>query len=76
MLTYRLPPLAHPLKRDRDIAGRPEDTEKYIMELHQECDFLLKYYSIRKEAREGEVESLNNAKAVLSGADYSFLQAS
>jgi len=43
--------------------------ERYIMELHQECDFLLKYYSVRKDARAGEVEALKNAKAVLSGAD-------
>merc|ERR1719182_929753 len=46
--------------------------ERYIMELHQECDFLLKYYSVRKDARAGEVDALKNAKAVLSGAD-SFL---
>jgi len=43
--------------------------EKYIMELHQECDFLIKYYSIRKEARAGEIESLKNAKDVLAGAN-------
>jgi predicted nucleic acid-binding Zn-ribbon protein len=48
-------------------------TEKHIMALHGECDWLLKYYEVRKEARAGEVESLENAKAVLSGADYSLL---
>jgi len=51
-------------------------TEKYISSLHGECDWLLKYFDARKEARAGEVESLRNAKAVLSGADYSLLQAS
>merc|ERR1719231_1590900 len=45
--------------------------ERYIMELHQECDFLLKYYSVRQDARAGEVDALKNAKAVLSGADDS-----
>merc|ERR1719163_2057275 len=45
--------------------------EKYIMELHKECDWLLKYYSLRKEARAGEIEALSNAKDVLRGADYS-----
>merc|ERR1719408_271008 len=51
-------------------------TEKHIASLHGECDWLLKYYEVRKEARAGEVESLENAKAVLSGADYSLLQTS
>jgi peptidoglycan hydrolase CwlO-like protein len=51
-------------------------TEKHIGSLHAECDWLLKYYEVRKEARAGEVESLENAKAVLSGADYSLLETS
>jgi DNA repair exonuclease SbcCD ATPase subunit len=51
-------------------------TEKHIASLHGECDWLLKYYEVRKEARAGEVESLENAKAVLSGADYSLMQTS
>jgi len=43
---------------------------KYIASLHSECDWLVKYYEVRKQARSGEVESLTNAKAVLSGAGY------
>merc|ERR1719152_421690 len=46
--------------------------EKLISELHAECDWLLKYYDARAEARTGEIESLGKAKDVLSGADYSF----
>jgi len=49
-------------------------TEKYISSLHAECDWLLQYFDARKEARAGEVDSLNKAKAVLSGADFSLLQ--
>merc|ERR1712228_187965 len=49
-------------------------TEKYIASLHAECDWLLQYFDARKAARAGEVESLKQAKAVLSGADYSLLQ--
>ena len=49
-------------------------TLKYIESLHAECDFLVKYFDVRKEARTGEIDSLVKAKAVLSGADYSFLQ--
>merc|ERR1719479_157275 len=46
-------------------------TLKYIQSLHGECDWLLQYFDARKEARANEVDSLKNAKAVLSGADYS-----
>merc|ERR1719221_2376954 len=49
-------------------------TLAYIHSLHTECDWLIKYYSIRKEARAQESDALANAKAVLSGADYSLLQ--
>jgi len=50
-------------------------TAKYISSLHGECDWLLQYFDARKEARTGEIDSLKKAKAVLSGADYSLLQA-
>mmetsp|Transcript_52932 Transcript_52932/g.97699 ORF Transcript_52932/g.97699 Transcript_52932/m.97699 type:complete len:706 (-) Transcript_52932:27-2144(-) len=49
-------------------------TEKYISSMHAECDWLLKYFDVRGEARAGEIESLKKAKDVLSGADYSLLQ--
>merc|ERR1712151_559456 len=49
-------------------------TEKYIASLHAECDWLLQYFDVRKEARTGEIDSLKKAKAVLSGADYSLVQ--
>merc|ERR1719510_1105155 len=50
-------------------------TAEYLKDLHLECDWLLANYEVRKSARAGEVESLKNAKAVLSGADYSLMQA-
>jgi len=49
-------------------------TLQYIQSLHTECDFLVKYYDVRKEARTSEMDALGKAKDVLSGADYSFLQ--
>ena len=49
-------------------------TAEYIAGLHAECDWLLEHHDARKSARAGEVESLNNAKAVLAGADYSLVQ--
>lgn len=46
-------------------------TDKMLGELHGECDWLLKYYEARKEARTGEIEAMGKAKDVLNGADYS-----
>jgi uncharacterized small protein (DUF1192 family) len=45
---------------------------EYIKDLHVECDWLLKYFTVRKEARDSEIDALGKAKAVLSGADFSF----
>jgi len=47
---------------------------EYTSSLHKECDWLLKNFDVRKEARASEVDALGKAKAVLSGADFSFLQ--
>merc|ERR1719311_1842942 len=52
------------------------ETAKYLGSLHEECDWLLKYFDARKAAREGEIDALGKAKAVLSGADYSLVQMS
>merc|ERR1719436_152643 len=47
-----------------------------LKNLHLECDWLVSNFEVRKEARAGEVDALKKAKAVLSGADYSFIQMS
>merc|ERR550537_2017373 len=49
-------------------------TLEYVQSLHAECDWLLQYFEVRKEARTGEIDSLNNAKSVLSGADFSLVE--
>merc|ERR1719160_2444223 len=49
-------------------------TLEHIQSLHGECDWLLQYFEVRKEARSGEIDSIKNAKAVLAGADYSLLE--
>lgn len=51
-------------------------TNQYIHNLHLECDWLIKYFDMRKEARANEIDALGKAKAVLSGADYSLIQTS
>lgn len=42
---------------------------KYLMSIHADCDWLLKYADQRKAARTSEITALQNAKAVLAGAD-------
>merc|ERR1719225_307404 len=54
----------------RELMG----TMKYISSLKAECDWLLQYFDVRKQARADEIDSLQKAKAVLSGADFSLLQ--
>jgi len=51
-------------------------TNDYIANLHLECDFLLKYYDMRKEARANEIDAMEKATAVLNGADFSLIQTS
>ena len=47
------------------------ETAKVTSALHHSCDWLLQDFGTRKRARAGEIEGLNNAKAVLAGANYS-----
>jgi len=51
-------------------------TKQYIQSLHNECDWLIQYFDVRKEARTSEIDALGKAKAVLSGADFSLVQTS
>merc|ERR1719161_986696 len=58
-------------------AGKTDElmaTSEYLSQLHADCDWLLQNYELRKTARAEEVDALKNAKAVLSGADFSFVQ--
>jgi len=44
-------------------------------DLHNSCDFVVKNFEVRQAARDQEVEALNQAKAILSGAKFeAFLQ--
>jgi len=45
-------------------------TLSYIQSLHADCDFLTKYYDMRKEMRGKEIDGLVNAKAALHGASF------
>jgi len=37
---------------------------------HTECDWLLKYFDVRQQARAEEMSAIEDAKAILSGADF------
>jgi len=48
--------------------------EQFISSLHAECDWLIRYFDVRKQARTDEIDSLGKARDVLHGADFSLLQ--
>merc|ERR1719265_643802 len=49
-------------------------TKQYEGQLHSECDWLMQNFDLRKSMRGEEMDNLKQAKAVLSGADFSLLQ--
>jgi len=66
-------------KRDEGKDARSNElgaNKDYVTSLHAECDWLLRYFDIRAEARSSEIDALEKAKAVLNGADFSFLESS
>merc|ERR1719428_269368 len=46
------------------------DLEKYATGVHASCDFVLDNFDIRQKARAEEIDALEDAKAILSGADF------
>jgi len=48
-----------------------QNVHKTLSELHGSCDFILKNWEVRANARSAEIEGLKNAKAVLAGANFS-----
>jgi uncharacterized protein (DUF885 family) len=72
-------------KADGDITatGTTEDQKSALADLermkgeeadlHRSCDFTMKNFDIRQAARDEEVDALKQAKAVLHGANFSFL---
>merc|ERR1719327_532287 len=63
---------------DKEHVGAADDLKHTIGEildlgkanaaLHQECDWIVKNYEARQTARSEEIDALNSAKAILSGA--------
>jgi len=62
------------LQTESDIAdteGELEGLAKYNSELHAECDYILANFDARQAARAQEIEALQQAKQILSGASLS-----
>merc|ERR1719491_374288 len=38
--------------------------------IHGECDFIIKYFDVRQKSRAEEMDAMEEAKAILSGADF------
>lgn len=53
--------------QEKNTQERLDDLHQVNADLHAECDFVLKNFDIRQNARLQEIEALQNAKAYLSG---------
>lgn len=53
---------------------KSQSLSKESADVHKSCDFVLKNFDIRQDARDEEVEALRQASAILSGSSASFLQ--
>jgi len=52
-----------------DTINELEGLHKYEADVHQECDYLLKNFMARQEARQEEITGLQQAKQILDGAN-------
>jgi hypothetical protein len=55
----------------KGAVGELEDLGQTTADLHAECDYLIKNFGTRQEARSQEIEALQQAKQILSGASLS-----
>merc|ERR1711920_938020 len=51
-----------------DVLKELDGLAKYNVELHTECDYLLRNFDLRQKERGEEIEALQQAKQILSGA--------
>merc|ERR1719261_647053 len=52
----------------KSLVSELEDLAAVKADLHEQCDFLLKNFDIRQSARLQEIEAIQEAKGILSGA--------
>merc|ERR1719313_1282331 len=53
------------------VEGELKSLKELNIGLHKDCDFLLENFEIRQTARKQEMDAIVEAKAILSGADFS-----
>lgn len=46
------------------------ELEEVLKAHHMDCDYLLKYFDVRQKARAEEMDAIEDAKAILSGATF------
>jgi len=51
--------------------GEVKTLNELLNGIHTDCDFVLKYFDVRQNARKEEMNAIEEAKAILSGADFS-----
>merc|ERR1719284_1683548 len=54
-----------------DAVTELENLGKYNADLHGECDYVMKNFGVRQNARAEEIEALQQAKQILNGANLS-----
>jgi len=50
--------------------ARLDDLGGLLKGFHADCDYVIKYFKLRQRARQEEIDSIEEAKAILSGADF------
>lgn len=58
-------------QKNQDLKATTKDLgrlSKTDVDLHNECDYVLKNFNVRQQARDEEMESLRQAKLILNGA--------
>jgi regulator of replication initiation timing len=58
----------------RTLGAEMKSIVTKIASLHEECDFIVSNYDLRKNARAHEIEAMRNAVAILSGANFALTQ--
>jgi len=56
----------------KDTMKELEGLSTYTGDLHKDCDYLIKNFQVRQDARAKETEALQQAKQILSGASLGF----
>merc|ERR1719313_2837123 len=55
----------------KDTTKELESLSKLTGDLHKDCDYIVKNFDVRQDARAKETEALQQAKQILSGANLS-----